>query len=51
GARCRTCPESAGDGACAAGQAKGAAEVFRRGISARHGAVPLHRIPPDHRQE
>ena len=41
----------AGRGPHPPGEAEGEAEVLRGGLPAGHGAVPVHRLPADRREE
>lgn len=49
-ARCWTCPEGFGYGACPADEAKGTSEVLWRSLPAGHGAIPFYRILADSRE-
>ncbi|VCX36542.1 unnamed protein product [Gulo gulo] len=49
--RCGARAEGPGDGAHPAGEAEGAAEVFRGGLPAGHGAVPVRGSPADRGEE
>lgn len=55
GAGCGAPPASpwggTGRGAAPPGQAEREAEVLWGGVPARHGAVPVHRLPADRREE